>query len=424
MVMKIRAIAGLSLSALMLGGTMVGCAQDGIGIASASSRGDAANAKQAADNAEKARKALGRGQPTEAVSFAETAVAMRPRDAGYRAILGQSYLKAGRFASAEATYADVLALSPDDSRAALNLALAQIAGGHWEAARRTLDAHATRIDPTDLGLAMALAGNPGMGVEVLTAATRLPGATPKTRQNLALALALSGRWMEARTMAGLDLAPTDADRRIMQWMEFARPDHAADQVASLLGVTPVSDPGQPVALALNVPAQPAAALAKAEAPEAAPAVSAAAAEPTPATAGIRFAPAREVAQALPASPAVADTARAENKVRRPAALAAVQQPRGDWYVQIGAFSSVGVARDAWSRAQRFAGFGGRLPAGMTFKNGDRDYYRLSVGGFTRADADATCRAYRAKGGVCFVRAGAGDQIAQWAKKGGTQLAAR
>ncbi|MFT3977807.1 MAG: tetratricopeptide repeat protein [Sphingomonas bacterium] len=425
--MKIRAIAGLSLSALMLGGTMVGCAQDGMGVASASSRSDAANAKQAADNAEKARKALGRGQSAEAVSFAEAAVAMRPQDVGYRAILGQSYLKAGRFASAESAYGDVLALSPDDSRAALNLALAQIASGHWEAARRTLDAHAGRIDPTDLGLAMALAGNPGMGVEVLTAATRLPGATPKTRQNLALALALSGRWMEARTMAGLDLAPTDADRRIMQWMEFARPDHAADQVAALLGVTPANDPGQPVALALNVPSQPAMALAKAEAPEAAPAVSTAAVEPSqaPAPAGIRFAPPQEVAQALPAPRVAAAMAVSQNKVRRPVVLAAaVQQPKGDWYVQIGAFSSAGVAKDAWSRAQRFAGFSGRLPAGMTFKNGDRDYYRLSVGGFTRADADATCRAYRAKGGMCFVRAGAGDQIAQWARKGGTQLAAR
>jgi len=108
--------------------------------------------------------------------------------------------------------------------------------------------------------------------------------------------------------------------------------------------------------------------------------------------------------------------------RRP--VAPRVREKGDWYVQIGAYDSADVARDAWVRArQRFAGFSGTAPAGMTFKTASREYYRLSVGGFSRADADATCRAYRAKGGTCFVRAGAGDQIAQWAK-GGVQVASR
>ncbi|QKS00112.1 SPOR domain-containing protein [Sphingomonas sp. CL5.1] len=440
--MRIRAIAGLSLSALMLGGTMVGCAQDGAGIASASSRDEAAMAKRAVASAEKARKALAKEQAAQAVPFAETAVAMQPRDAGYRALLAQSYLKAGRFASAEAAYGDVLTLTPDDSRAALNLALAQIAGGHWEAARKTLDAHEARIDPTDLGLALALAGNPARGVDVLIAATRSPTASAKTRQNLALAFALAGRWQEARNMAGLDLAPADADQRIMQWAAFAKPNQAADQVAALLGVTPVADPGQPVALALNasVPVAVAnndAGAAVMAAPEPKPkTVAIAAASPAPvvetaappAVAKITFAPRREFVQALPAvafTPANIGKAPINETVRRPAASSLPRvREKGDWYVQIGAYDSADVARDAWARArQRFAGFSGTAPAGMTFKTASREYYRLSVGGFSRADADATCRAYRAKGGTCFVRAGAGDQIAQWAK-GGVQVAAR
>lgn len=437
--MRIRAIAGLSLSALMLGGTMVGCAQDGAGIASASSRDEAAMAKRAVASAEKARKALAKEQAAQAVPFAETAVAMQPRDAGYRALLAQSYLKAGRFASAEAAYGDVLTLTPDDSRAALNLALAQIAGGHWEAARKTLDTHEARIDPTDLGLALALAGSPATGVDVLIAATRSPTASAKTRQNLALAFALAGLWQEARNMAGLDLAPADADQRIMQWAAFAKPNHAADQVAALLGVTPVADPGQPVALALNasVPvavARSDAGVAVMAAPEPktetvavaavspAPVVEAAA---QPAVAKITFAPRREFVQALPAvafTPANIGKAPIAEAARRP--VAPRVREKGDWYVQIGAYDSADVARDAWVRArQRFAGFSGTVPAGMTFKTASREYYRLSVGGFSRADADATCRAYRAKGGTCFVRAGAGDQIAQWAK-GGVQVASR
>jgi cell division septation protein DedD len=98
---------------------------------------------------------------------------------------------------------------------------------------------------------------------------------------------------------------------------------------------------------------------------------------------------------------------------------------GDWYVQLGAFDSAGVAKDAWGRAQRrFAGFKGHTPNGMTFKTASASFYRLSVGGFSRAGADSACRQYRAQGGTCFVRSGAGDQVASWVQTKGVQLAMR
>ena len=52
---------------------------------------------------------------------------------------------------------------------------------------------------------------------------------------------------------------------------------------------------------------------------------------------------------------------------------------------------------------------------MPIKSGAGSLYRLSVGGFAREDATALCRSYKAKGGSCFVRASAGDQIASWVK---------
>jgi len=140
---------------------------------------------------------------------------------------------------------------------------------------------------------------------------------------------------------------------------------------------------------------------------------------------ITFAPRVEVVQAVPPAipykrPVV--TARAETAPRHPAPVRVAQ--KGDWFIQIGAYSSAGVAKDAWSHAQqRFGGFAGREPAGMTVKAGGREFYRLSVGGFARNDAEATCRAYRANGGTCFVRTGAGDQTAPWGK-GKVQVAAR
>ncbi|NDS27982.1 tetratricopeptide repeat protein, partial [Escherichia coli] len=54
-----------------------------------------------------------------------------PQNAEYRALLGQAYLLAGRFASANQALGDALTLNPGDGRVALNLVLAKIAGGDW-----------------------------------------------------------------------------------------------------------------------------------------------------------------------------------------------------------------------------------------------------------------------------------------------------
>jgi len=146
-------------------------------------------AKQAAADANRGYQALAAHRARQAIGFAEAAVRAAPQDAGYRALLGQAYLQAGRFASARDAFIDTLALSPNDGRSALSLALAQIASGDWANARKTLDDHEALIPAADRGLAMALAGDPATAVELLNAAAHAPEADAKTRQNLALALA-------------------------------------------------------------------------------------------------------------------------------------------------------------------------------------------------------------------------------------------
>ncbi|WBH16883.1 SPOR domain-containing protein [Sphingomonas radiodurans] len=431
--MNKRTIASLSLSALMLGGTIAGVTYGGIAVAS--SRSDAAIAKAAAGNAAKASKALAKGDPAKAIGFAEAAVALMPQDASYRTLLGAAYLKAGRFTSAHAAYADVLQLSPGNGKATLNLALAMIAEGQWDEARKLLDANAATVPASDRGLAIALAGDPVGAVELLTVAARSPDADAKTRQNLALALALAGRWAESRQLVGVDMAPLEADARIVQWAAFAKPVGAADQVSALLGVVPVKDPGQPVALALNAtvpvsamaaaeetveptPVEPAVEVAAVEAE--APAV----AMPSDGTPRIVFGERREIVQALPASSTALTSGASKTRLAavQPAAQPVAATPaKGNWFVQLGAYDNAGVAKDAWDRAtRRYPALAQQAPTGMAFKS----FYRLSVGGFSRASADTMCRGYRAKGGACFVRTSAGDQMAQWAKPAKTQMAAR
>ena len=436
--MNLRALLLGSISALMLGGTMVGCAANGAlsdgGIASASDRNATLAAKGAAGDAGRAQTALAHNDGTVAIGYAERAVASMPQRAEYRMLLGQSYLQGGRFASASRAFADALQLSPANGKAALNLALSQVATGDWQAARRNLDANAAIIPAVDRGLALSLAGDTAGGIAALTEAARSPATSAKVRQNLALSYALAGRWQEARVVAATDLTAADVDARLEQWAQFAQPAKASDQVASLLGVTAVADAGQPVALALNAPAlEPTQALAAADLVMA-PAEAAPVELASTGVAGfskVSFGPRQEVVQVLPTMmlrPARAPIRLASPLPGRGMATTAYEvkaSATGNWYVQLGAFESAGVAKDAWGRAsRRFAVLASYSPNGTTFKARGEDFYRLSVGGFSRSAADAMCRQYRAKGGACFVRQGAGDVMAQWLRKPGVQMASR
>ncbi|QXT36745.1 SPOR domain-containing protein [Sphingomonas sanguinis] len=388
-------------------------------------------ARATAALADQTRRVLAQRDGTAAVALAERLVAADPRDAGYRSLLGQSYLQAGRFASARQAFTDALQLDPADGRAALNLALAMIAGGNGEGARTLLDSHASVIPAADLGLALALAGAPGEGVRLLTAAAREPGASVKARQNLALALALSGQWDMARMAASADMAPADVEVRMREWADFAANTSPADRVSSLLGVKQTVDTGQPITLALN--GAPSAAVVQ-DMVQALPQPDPKPAAAEPAAPGILFAARQDVVQPLPMSATrsaqrddqpqpsmeriAAGPVTAPALLRRAEERRVVAHRRGDWNVQIGAFGKADGAQKAWGQlTRRFDGLSGYTPQSGTVRLSGEQLYRLSVGGLSRADADSLCHRYRAAGGACFVRRQADDHMAQWARPG-------
>ncbi|MFD1033374.1 SPOR domain-containing protein [Sphingomonas hankookensis] len=428
--MKTHLLVSIGLATAMLGGSLALVA--GGTVAVASSENGAAR-----KFADKAMRALAKRHPEQAVTFAEQAVALSPRDATYRALLGRMYLAAGRFGSASQAFSDVLALDPTDAKAALNLALAQTATGEWVTARETLTAHSARISPADRGLALALAGDPAGGIALLSEAARDPAATATVRQNLALALALDGRWVDARTVASVDMAPAQVDQRLTEWAAFARPEHAAQQVAALLGVTPAADRGQPVQLALAAPTVPAALAHAAPVPEVPAAVVAVepvndtpvvpAVAPVQLAAAVRpaitFAPRREIVQSLPDSYMRQTPVRMAARPQPAVAPQAKAPTTGTYYVQLGAFDNAAVARNAWRRMSRnVPRLAALSPQGMQTSVRGASFYRLSVGGLARSEAGTLCGSVRAKGDRCFVRTHAGEQLASWARP--ERLAAR
>src|ERR1051325_7441606 len=137
---------------------------------------------QAAQLGERAAQALQAGQLEQARAAMEQAVTLSPRDAGYRQLLADIYLKSGRFDSPRTTYGDVLELDPANVRAALSIALIQIAQGNGRAAIARLDDIAGRGPDADVGLAYALAGASDRAIALLEHAARAPGATARTRR--------------------------------------------------------------------------------------------------------------------------------------------------------------------------------------------------------------------------------------------------
>ncbi|MFX8106667.1 hypothetical protein ABTK92_20500, partial [Acinetobacter baumannii] len=82
------------------------------------------------------------------------------------------------FDSARAAYDDAMELGEDGGKAALSLALAQVALGRGAEAVDTLNTYSDAIPPADLGLALALAGQTGRGARLLTDVLRGGENTP------------------------------------------------------------------------------------------------------------------------------------------------------------------------------------------------------------------------------------------------------
>lgn len=406
--------ARLVMSTALAAGVLTGCASGG------------AHPDKYASSAQAA---LAKGTTTAAIDNAEKAVLADPRNAAYRVLLGNAYLKAGRFESARQAYDDSMELGEDSSRTALSLALADIALGRHAEAIDTLNSYRDSIAASDYGLALALAGQPQQGAQVLAQALRGGENTPKVRQNLALAYALAGQWREARTMAAQDVPASELGDRMEQWALMGYSERTRHRVAGLLGVPLRGDTGQPQALALaNFPAteQLAAEAATRAEPAAAPALAEAAVRELPATEPESPAPslADSSSQSQQAQLALIDLPAsqpaASQPYARPAAVPArkkvpaakpVAAPAkaGTHLVQLGSFSTPEGARRAWrhytARNPELKGF-----TNVTTKvsvNG-KAFWRVQAAGFGgQASANSMCGSVKSRGGVCLVMRGSG-----------------
>ncbi|WP_298284331.1 SPOR domain-containing protein [Novosphingobium sp.] len=407
----------LIVSTALAAGLLTGCGAAGV---------------QHAKLASTAQSALAQGNVDSAVSNAEKAVLADPRNPAYRVLLGNAYLKAGRFESARQAYDESMELGEDSSRTALSLALADLALGRYAEAVDTLNSYRDTIAPSDYGLALALAGQPAQGVAILSDTLRRGDNTPKVRQNLALAYALSGHWREARAMAAQDVPAEQLGDRIEQWALMSYTDNSRHRIASLLEVPLRGDKGQPAALALaNFPgteqlsadaatrAQPLAAapaLAEAAVHELpavdqsqapAPVLADSSSQPKADQLALIDLPPAQIAQQKPLQAAAPRQKMPAAPASQPAAKPKVVANGGTHVVQLGSFSTAEGARRAWrhysSRNPGLKGFA-NVTTQVTVKG--KHYWRVKATGFAGyASANAMCGSVKARGGNCFVMRG-------------------
>ncbi|MEO6581766.1 MAG: tetratricopeptide repeat protein [Sphingomicrobium sp.] len=424
-----------AFTAIAMASAIAGCAVPQFGTRSASNSAGRMNAANIGA-ATRALVALNAQDYPAAVKYAEQAVTNSPNVAGFRALLGNAYFGSGRFASAESAFRDSLALNGNQPQVIVKLALVKIAQGKNAEAQQFLVSARNMLEPADFGLALALAGQPQDAVNVLEAAARQVGADARVRQNLALAYALIGDWDSARTIAAQDVPGNLVDARIQEWMLFAKPAAASDQVAALTGFRPVSgDPGQPTRLALRsaetrtaeaVPAATQSPAVQASPPQVAEVVPPPVVEQLPLPAPVSPEPAAiaAAAAASPEAPAAyaamaAFKQRAEIRkhakaaaVRAPVRRASMQRATGNStsVVQIGAYGSAKRVAAAWNdAARRHASLRAYSPMSARFSGPKGLVYRLSVKGFNDAEqAKDLCLSLRRAGGTCFVRTVAGD----------------
>lgn len=162
------------------------------------------------------------GNAERAAEVATQALTLYPRDAELLLVAGQALVQNANGRTALDYLLSAAALQPGNWQAHMALGVAYDQMGKPIKARSAFN-QALAIEPTNpgilsnLGLNYASDGNPEMAERYLRQAVAQPGAPVQARQNLALTLALQGRFDEANAVAAEDL-PTEMAQKNVEYV--------------------------------------------------------------------------------------------------------------------------------------------------------------------------------------------------------------
>jgi Flp pilus assembly protein TadD len=180
------------------------------------------------------------GQINEAVVAYRAALAREPRDAAALRGLARAYLRTGKPELALEPLGVAYEQAPDDPKFLQLIGVAEDFAGRHAAAqiryRRGLEfLPSDRGLSVNLALSLALSGQYGEAVAVLSPIALGPAGTPGERQTLVMIYALQGDNRAAERIARLDLDPQSAQRQLAYYdtLRLLSPEARARAIRSI-----------------------------------------------------------------------------------------------------------------------------------------------------------------------------------------------
>lgn len=162
----------------------------------------------------------------QAVSFMREALVRFPDNPDILGEYGKALAEAGRTGDALPFLSRAAQMKPNDWRMLSAEAVVRDQTGDHEGARARFEA-ALKLSPNNaailnnLGVSYLLSGDSANAEKYLRLAATSPGATPKIRQNLALATGIRGDFAAAQVLATADLPPDVAARNLTYIRQLA-----------------------------------------------------------------------------------------------------------------------------------------------------------------------------------------------------------
>lgn len=282
----------------------------------------------------------------------------------------------GQFSAAVQPFRDALAIAPDMISAKVNL-----------------------------GLSLALSGDPQQAIQILEPMARGSDATPKIREDYAAALAIAGETDQASQVLSIDMPPDQINSALNGYQALAAgamppiPDAPAATASPAAGAPPATVAALPTS---NIQATILPPVSQSPIPQPSSSM-------PPATITAQAAPAAAPPVRATTTVATVETTATKTTPMKaanmPASQAAPASAEGNVMVQLAALNSQSQAQAAWDSASRKMPslLADRSPDIQTAQIGDRTFYRLRTGGFaSRAAAAQFCSKIQAAGGTCAV----------------------
>ena len=184
------------------------------------------------------------GRCEDAMAAYTVALGLDPKSSSAETGIGRCLLNRNAI-EAEQAFTAAVADDPQNAAALNDLGIARDLRGHFAGAEKPYEqalllAPGTLAVEVNLGLSLALAGNPDDALQYLGPLATGAQATPKIRADYAAALFANGRADEARQVLSTDLPPDKVQAMLTAFALIFTPEPNPKQAAALLRGEPLA----------------------------------------------------------------------------------------------------------------------------------------------------------------------------------------